>query len=76
MTELTKAQAIVRERLNFTEPQYPVDTFYIKRNRQLLASCLQDPQIVKELAARATPKQTFRFHLFSVGQQDMRNLEL
>lgn len=37
------------KRLNKHEPQYPVDTFFIKNNRALLQNYLDEPSLMSDM---------------------------
>ena len=53
-------------RLNHREPHDPADPFYIKRNRVLLKSCLDDRQRIDKMLKRGSPEVKQRFDLFPI----------
>jgi hypothetical protein len=51
MTDIKNAQVKGKKRLNSREPQFPPDSYFIRRNAKYLTECLKDERIYKHNAS-------------------------
>jgi hypothetical protein len=72
MTQLQQALKQGLTRLNSHEPQFPPDTYFIRRNQKHLTQLLKDATVY---TSKATPELLKRYKLFQLTEFDLKKLQ-